>query len=154
MSEPITEREYARETRHMLNNHMQVTGIKLDQLGKNVDARHEALTTLLEEKIETVTGATKRLEGALKWAGGLIISVMIAVMGWSFVQQVNANEATKTELAHQVDLLKTQEQARVQYREEVLSRLPAGAAQTGDATNGLGQNADLRDMRPNNGGKN
>lgn len=101
-------RDSARDAVHAVNNLAQTTGIQI----RNV-----------ETKID-------RLESGLKWAGGLIVSLVLTVLGWAVVQQINANEAQKKEMAQQIELLQQQERARVQARSEILSRLPpAGAAE-------------------------
>lgn len=122
--------EHSRETRHLLNNHIQITQIKLDNLDKDGQARHESL------------GASfNKLESALKWAGGLVVSLMLTVLGWAVMQQINSNETTKKEMAQQIQMLQQQEQARVATRSEILSRLPsARAAEAAATAESLAQN--------------
>lgn len=125
--------QYSHETRHLLNNHIQITQIKLDNLDKTGADRHAALVDVVETKHSVMEAAVNKLESALKWAGGLIVSLMLTVLGWALVQQINANEAQKKDMQQQLDLLKAQEAQRMQYRQEVLSRLPApGAPQPAD----------------------
>jgi hypothetical protein len=94
--------EHSRETRHLLNNHIQITQYKLESLEKAGEERHDVLT-----------GMVTRLESALKWAGGLLISLILTVLGWSLLQQVNANESQKKDVQQQLDLMKAAEIQRL-----------------------------------------
>lgn len=93
------EREIA-ENRHKINNLVMVTDLKL----------------------EKISGDITELKNALKWAGGLIISLMLSFMAWAALQQYNANETQKRELQEQVKLLQSQEQAQAD-RARILQEL-------------------------------
>ena len=77
---------HSRTTRELLNLHIQKTELQLDQ----------------------VTSLVRMVVSILKWAGGLIVSLLLTVLGWSVVQQVNANEAQKQDLQRQIQLLSAQ----------------------------------------------
>lgn len=108
-------RDKANEAVHDLRNHIAVTEIRLTNIDKKIDQHHIDLTKAHEE-----------LKGFLRWAGGLIVSLFLAVMAWSLTQQYNANETAKTDMAQQIQLLKDQERARNAVRAEILSRLGTG----------------------------
>lgn len=113
-------RDKASEASHGLNNHIAVTGIKLDTLDSKMD----------------------RLESIIKWAGGLIVMLVISTLSWSLAQQYNANESTKKDLQAQVQLLREQQRNGLiarDERQEILSRLPSGGAETPAATDALRQ---------------
>lgn len=101
--------EHSRETRHLLNNHIQITQIKLDGLEKSGQERHDLLVDAGNVRHATVVANLARLENALKWAGSIIISLMLTVLGWAVVQQINANEAQKKDMQQQLELLQAQE---------------------------------------------
>jgi hypothetical protein len=89
--------DHSRETRHLLNNHIQVTGLKLETMEREGKLRHQAVVDVIA-----------RLESALKWAGGIIVSLTLTVLGWALLQQINANEAQKKDMQQQLDLLRAQ----------------------------------------------
>ena len=104
------ERESA-EHRHGLINTKQIFQIKLDQVVTSLD----------------------ELKNILKWAGGLIVTLMISFMSWSALQQYNANETQKRDLQQQITLIKSQEQADIQRTdilEELRKDLDSGATVT------------------------
>lgn len=119
------EREIAANA-HDLKNHRQVLDIKLDTLTTNVT----------------------ELKNALKWAGGLIISLMLSFMAWAALQQFNANETTKRDLQEQVNLLKNQEKAALE-RDQILKEIRAneGTATTRDSAS-IGRDAQSDDLPP------
>ncbi len=120
------------ETRHLLNNHIQITQLEIKNLDKAGADRHEVLE-----------GAVGELKSALKWAGGLVVSLILTVLGWAVMQQLNANESQKKEMAQQIEILQSQERARVQTRSEILSRLPsARTAESARATDSAAQALD------------
>jgi hypothetical protein len=88
------------ENRHEIANARQVIEIRLTQLGTNI----------------------QELRGALKWAGGLIISLMLSFMGWAALQQYNANEQQKKDLETQVQLLEREDKA-ANDRDRILREL-------------------------------
>lgn len=57
------------------------------------------------ERYKNINASIAELKAIVKWAGGLIISLIITVLGWSLVQQLNANEAQKKWMADQIILL-------------------------------------------------
>lgn len=113
-------RDKASETAHNLRNHITVTDYRLQNMEKKIDLHHDDQNTKLE-----------RLESILKWAGGLIVMLFISTLTWSLAQQYNANEASKKDMAQQIELLQAQQRnssvAR-QDRQEILSRLPESGA--------------------------
>lgn len=119
-------RDSARDAVHDIANFRAVTEVRLTQLDKKIDETHKETN----EKIDKV-------ESAIKWAGGLIVSLVLSVLGWAVLQQINANESQKKEMAQQIELLKQQEAVRAQTRTEILSRLPPRAPETTDTTVGV-----------------
>jgi hypothetical protein len=79
---------------------------------------------ILDVKLDKITGDITDLKNALKWAGGLIISLMLSFMAWAALQQYNANESQKKDLQEQVSLLKTQDQA-AKERDMILKQIQA-----------------------------
>lgn len=118
-----TARDRAGEALHAVNNFRMVAEVKFEQIDKKIDATHAETNSKID-----------KIEAAIKWAGGLILTTILSVMAWAVSQQINANEAQKRDLAQQVELLKQQERARVEARSEILSRLPPSAAETAAAT--------------------
>jgi len=109
------------EIRHDLANHQQKVEYQFKLLDQSGEARHNKLAESFAE-----------LKNMLKWAGGLVVSIMLSFMAWALLQQYNSNETQKKDLQTQLNLLKSQEQERTQYRQEVLSRLPPGDAGSGE----------------------
>lgn len=104
------EREIA-ENRHGLANTKQVFEIKLQQVVASLD----------------------ELKNILKWAGGIIVTLMISFMSWSALQQYNANESQKRDLQQQLTLIKNQEDAdaeRQQLLDQLRKELSPGASIT------------------------
>jgi cytoskeletal protein RodZ len=127
-------RDSARDAVHAVANFRMVTEGEFKLVNAKIETTHKDTG----EKID-------KIESAIKWAGGLIVSLMLTVLGWAVLQQINANESQKKEMAQQIELLQQQENARVQARSEILSRLPPG---TTDAE-GLSEAGNLRDGRSN-----
>lgn len=121
-------RDRASETAHNLRNHITVTDYRLQTMDKKIDAHHNDQSAKLE-----------RLESILKWAGGLIVMLFLSTLTWSLAQQYNANEASKKDMAQQIELLQAQQRnssAARQDRQEILSRLPEpGATQPPGVSN-------------------
>jgi hypothetical protein len=82
------EREIA-DNRHNINGNQALVDIRLKQVATSID----------------------ELKNILKWAGGLVITLMISFMSWSALQQYNANESQKEDLKQQIELIKNTEQA-------------------------------------------
>lgn len=136
-------RDKASDATHAIANFRAVTEVELRLINTKIETTHNETN----EKID-------KIESAIKWAGGLIVSLMLTVLGWAVVQQLNANEATKKDMSQQIKILEQQEAARAATRAEILSRLPEPrTAEAADTADRLGQAGDLRDMRPNNRGK-
>lgn len=114
-------RQKVGDVRHDLANHQQKVEYQLQLLDQAGEARHTKLAENFNE-----------LKNVLKWAGGLVVSIMLSFMAWALLQQYNSNESQKKELQTQLNLLKEQDRARAEYRAEVLSRLPPGATETAD----------------------
>lgn len=88
---------------------------------------------LIDVKLTQITDDIKEVKSALKWAGGLIISLMISFMAWAALQQYNANETQKADLQKQVNLLKTQDEASKE-RDAILRQLQKNGATFENAT--------------------
>lgn len=98
--DPVARQQIA-DVRHELRNHMSVNEIKHNNLQKEVATEHKSLTDSLVE-----------IKSLMKWAGSLIITLIIGVLGWSLVQQYQANEQSKKDLEAQIKLLQEQEKTR------------------------------------------
>lgn len=138
--------EHLRETRHLLNNHIQITQMQLQTIEQKMDDRRlqqdqklDNMAVLMEQRHAQHADKITELTSSLKWAAGLVVSLVLAVLGWSLVQQYNANEATKNDLQQQVNLLKAQEAERNRFRDEIRSQLAPGAAQAPSASGGVAQ---------------
>src|SRR5688500_10391695 len=93
------EREIA-ENRHNINGNAQIFDIRLGQITKSIE----------------------ELKNILKWAGGLIITLMISFMSWSALQQYNANEEQKRDLENQIQIIQGNEKAE-RDRQRILKEL-------------------------------
>ena len=119
--------QFSHETRHLLKNHIQVTDIKLDNLEKAGVERHDSMVKSQNERHQAVLNMIARLESALKWAGGLVVSLTLAVLGWALMQQVNANEAQKKDMQQQLDLLRAQTAERERLQAAGTAQAPSTA---------------------------
>lgn len=88
---------------------------------------------VFEIKLSQVVSSIEELKNILKWAGGLIVTLMISFMTWSALQQYNANESQKKELQQQVDLLRSQDQANSD-RQRILQELQKDLGPSGTVT--------------------
>lgn len=113
------------DVRHDLANHQQKVEYQLQLLDQGSEARHKSLAENFGE-----------LKGQLKWVGGLVVSLIMSAMGWMLLQQNASNETQKKDLQTQVKLLQEQDRARIEYRQEVLARLPPSAPESTDAASG------------------
>lgn len=111
-------RDRAGDAVHDIRNFRAVAEVQLRQLDTKIETTHAETNSKID-----------RIESAIKWAGGLILSTILAVLAWAVSQQINANESQKREMAQQIEILKTQERARVDARSEILSRLPPRATE-------------------------
>lgn len=89
------------------------------------------LRQIVDIKLEQIKGDIGDLRNILKWAGGLIVSLMLSFMAWALLQQYNANEAAKNDLQQQLNLLRTQQEQRR------LEQLPPSAPQPAVTTDGV-----------------
>lgn len=135
-SDPII---HSRETRQLLDAlkdkvelRFQHTSEALTRLERSSEERAAEQKSFLDNiKIEgqereaRQTEKIEEIKSILKWAGGLIVSLILTVLGWSAVQQFEANQARQDELQQQIELL--------EQREE-LQRLNTGGPQTPDTT--------------------
>ncbi len=137
-----TARDSARDAVHAVANFRMVAEGEFKLIHQKIDTTHADTNTKID-----------KIEAAIKWAGGIIISLMLTVIGWAVMQTLNANEAQSKEMKQQIELLQQQERARVATRAEILSRLPPGTPEAAGTADRLSESGDLRDMRPNNGGK-
>jgi len=113
------------DIRHDLANHQQKVEYQFQLMEQGNVSRHQKLAEIVGE-----------MKNMLKWAGGLVVSIMLSFMAWALLQQYNSNESQKKELQTQLNLLKEQDRQRVEYRQEVLSRLPPSASETPHTTAG------------------
>lgn len=90
------------DIRHELRNYRAVNDLKGDNLRSEMHTRDAATAAALAE-----------IKSLMKWAGSLIISLIIGVLGWSLVQQYQANEQQKKELESQLRILQEQERSRI-----------------------------------------
>lgn len=110
-----------------------------DRLNKHereiADNRHGIVNAkeVFEIKLTQVASSIDELKNILKWAGGLIVTLMISFMTWSALQQFNANEAQKADLQQQLDIIKSQETAQ-KDREEMLRQLQKDLGASGTVT--------------------
>lgn len=119
-------RDKANEAAHSLANHIQITGIKLDNLDKKIVETHAESKAQAEE-----------IKSILKWAGGLILMLFLSTMTWSLSQQYTANEATKKDLTAQVELLKESGRSQAAARADrqiILEKLGAPGATEASST--------------------
>ena len=84
------------------NIHKAMEGIKTDAA---------AAMTKIETSVDKQFGEIK---GILKWAGGALFSVIIALLGFLATQQFNANDQARKQAEAKIDLLERQllQQAR------------------------------------------
>lgn len=143
MPSPVDQfaRDEVRDVRHELNNHVQTTELHLSGLEKSIESNHKAVT----EKVEDI-------RKAILWAGGLVISIMLSVLGWAVLQQISANEAQKQELQQQIRLLQESDRARLLQQQN--DELSARAAEAVGSSVGGGQLVDLGDGRAPDGRNN
>lgn len=135
-----TARDRAGDAVHAVANFRAVTEVQLRQLDTKIDTTHAETNSKID-----------KIEGAIKWAGGIIISLMLAVIGWAVTQTLSANESQSKEMKQQIELLKQQESARVNARAEILSRLPpASATESAITADRLSEAGNFRDGRSNN----
>jgi len=127
-----TARKEVAEVRHELRNHIAVYEIKHENLKTDVKGKHDTLKSELTGEHASLTKALDEIKSLMKWAGSLIITLIIGVLGWSLVQQYQANEQQKRELEQQIRLLQEQERTRV-IAEQNRDRLNE-AAQSGQST--------------------
>jgi hypothetical protein len=118
-------RDKAGEALHAVNNLRMETKGEFALLQQKLDTTHAESNTKID-----------KIESAIKWAGGLIVSLVLSVLAWAVLQQINANESQKKEMAQQIQLLQSQERARVEARSEILERLPPRAPEPTDTTVG------------------
>lgn len=79
----------------------------LIQRERAVDDRFNDLQKRNDERHSTIQDSIKEVKTMLTWVGGVLISLIISVLGWSLVQQYNANEATQKALQEQVRVLQS-----------------------------------------------
>lgn len=124
-------RDDVRDLRHALNNHVHSTDIHRKAMREKMDEQHKDVSDKIDQ-----------LMSSLKWAGGLIVSILLSVLGWSVLQQISANEAQKTELSNQLRILQESERARLLSQQN--AELSASAAEAAAASVRDGQPVDLR----------
>lgn len=75
------------------------------------EAADKALTQLVEreklhdERHNALQSSIEEIKSILVWVGGVLITLILGVLGWSLVQQYNANEAQKLALQAQISAL-------------------------------------------------
>lgn len=95
-------RDLVRDTRHELTQHRQATEIHLAHIERQI-----------EDSAKNTNMKIDRVESVIKWAGSLLVTLLLSVLGWSVVQQITANQMQQQELKRQIELLEAQEQVRV-----------------------------------------
>lgn len=128
-------RQVAREQRDWLLRHDHEIGENRADREIN-KLKFENLKTHVDEKMAELNKSIEELKSILKWAGGLIVSLMISFMAWALLQQYNANEQAKTDLKQQVEILRQNKEAvssrgRLQATQERIeeSLSPTGTAE-------------------------
>lgn len=109
-NEHDTAYDHSRETRHLLANHIQLTDVHLSNLRKLIEGVNESAN---ERSVKQEKGF-EEVKSILKWAGGLIISLILTVLGWALVQQVNANDAQRSDMKQQLELIREREVLRLE----------------------------------------
>jgi hypothetical protein len=112
------DREIA-ENRHGLTGTKQVFDIRFGQVMESIE----------------------ELKSILKWAGGLIVTLMISFMSWSALQQYNANETQKADLQQQIKMIESQDQAakdRERLIKDLREDLGTGGTITSNTASGGG----------------
>lgn len=117
-------RDKAGEALHAVQNFRAVAEQQFKMLDQKIDTK----TVETNTKIDGTNSKIDEIKSALKWAGGLIVSLILTVLGWAVAQQLNSNEAQKKDMQQQIQLLQQQERARVDARNEILSRLPSATS--------------------------
>jgi hypothetical protein len=153
-------RQQVAEVRHELRNYQSVNDIKAQNLKTDLERTASEVKTELtrtaqelksnqaasaatvkadfEAKHGEVTTAISKIESLLKWAGSLIITLILGVLGWSLLQQITNNQQQQKDLQSQIKLLEQQERAR-QLQLPEARMLPPSAAETALTTNGVSQ---------------
>jgi hypothetical protein len=75
------------------------------ELALQAQAAINAHEQVCAERYAHIHASISRIEGVMKWVGGVIITLILAVLGWSLTQQYNANEAQKRALEDRIELL-------------------------------------------------
>lgn len=121
-------RDDVRDVRHELAGHVATTDIEFRNLRNSMDTNHTIVTDKVDANHKAVTEKVEEIRKAILWAGGLIVSIMLSVLGWAVLQQFNANESQKQDLQQQIELLRQGEAARALEQEN--QRLSAAAAES------------------------
>lgn len=74
-------------------------------LAKSAHARVDGHEELCALRYNNLLNNISRIENILKWAGSLIVTILIAVLGWLIVAQINNNEEEKKALEKQIEIL-------------------------------------------------
>lgn len=131
-------RDDVRDVQHKLNGHMQTTEIHLKNLETSMATNHKAMADKVED-----------IRKAILWAGGIVISVMLSVLGWAVLQQINANEAQKQGMEDQIRILQESERARA--LQERNDELTSSAAEASGVTVSRGERLDFLEDRTEDG---
>lgn len=108
---PNLEDVVADHTHRIGQLHDRVTTLGHDHLlhQQSVEAQLKLLDQTAESRHRNLAENFAELKNALKWALGLIVSIIISFASWALLQQYNANEAQKKDMQQQIDLLRAQE---------------------------------------------
>lgn len=68
-------------------------------------AAHEAVCA---ERYGNILSKIADIMGILKWAGGAAFTLIMALLAWSLVQQINANTSARIAAETKIDLLQKQ----------------------------------------------
>lgn len=67
-----------------------------------VEQKLDEREKLHEERNASLVASVKEIKSILTWVGGTMISMILAVLAWSLIQQYNANDAQQKALQEQI----------------------------------------------------
>lgn len=71
-------------------------------IARAVEQKLEDREQLHDERNAALTESVKEIKQILTWVGGTMISMILAVLAWSLLQQYNANAAQQQALHDQI----------------------------------------------------
>lgn len=124
-----TAKEVKEETKRVAQTVKEETQRIATVVKEDAAASAKTIKTDFEVKHGELARSLSKIESLLKWAGSLIISLILGVLGWSLLQQITNNAQQQKDLQAQIKLLEQQERARVLQQPEQRV-LPPSAAET------------------------